>query len=256
MTSARSAAAHATTSPPSMPAAPRHGLEPERQRRCPRPGRVGLDRLRRRRVQLYRRPAARQHRRPRARAPAPRPPGTPAPPTTSMRSPSPARSSTPAGSSPASAARTATTSPPSTRRPAPPLPGTPVRTARSSPSCRLGSVVYAGGTFSSAGGQNRSDIAALDASTGAATAWDPSANGEVLTPRRLGFDRLRRRRLHRHRREDRHHIAALNAGSGAATAWNPARTARSRPSPCPARPSTPAVPSPPWARRAASASPP
>ena len=41
-----------------------------------------------------------------------------------------------------------------------------------------GSTVYAGGLFSSIGGQNRNNIAALDASSGLATAWDPDAGGD------------------------------------------------------------------------------
>ena len=43
-----------------------------------------------------------------------------------------------------------------------------------------GSTVYAGGTFSSIGGQSRNRIAALDASTGDATAWDPNASNAVF----------------------------------------------------------------------------
>ena len=43
-----------------------------------------------------------------------------------------------------------------------------------------GSTVYAGGTFTSIGGQSRNRIAALDATTGLATAWNPAANGRVL----------------------------------------------------------------------------
>ena len=42
-----------------------------------------------------------------------------------------------------------------------------------------GSTVYAGGYFTSIGGQTRNHIAALDASSGLATAWDPDANGTV-----------------------------------------------------------------------------
>ena len=38
--------------------------------------------------------------------------------------------------------------------------------------------VYAGGKFTSIGGQPRNYIAALDA-TGAATNWNPNANAEV-----------------------------------------------------------------------------
>ena len=40
-------------------------------------------------------------------------------------------------------------------------------------------VVYAGGYFASVGGQVRNYIAAIDASTGALTSWNPNANDEV-----------------------------------------------------------------------------
>src|SRR5262249_38103427 len=40
-----------------------------------------------------------------------------------------------------------------------------------------GATVYVGGLFSSVGGAARLCIAALDAATGAATPWNPSANG-------------------------------------------------------------------------------
>ncbi len=42
-----------------------------------------------------------------------------------------------------------------------------------------GSTVYAGGTFTSIGGQSRSDLAALDGTTALATAWNPNAAGTV-----------------------------------------------------------------------------
>jgi len=42
-----------------------------------------------------------------------------------------------------------------------------------------GGAVLAGGAFNCAGGQTRRNIAALDIARGAATAWDPSADGEV-----------------------------------------------------------------------------
>jgi hypothetical protein len=43
-----------------------------------------------------------------------------------------------------------------------------------------GSTVYVGGDFTSIGGQTRNCIAALDAATGVATAWNPNAAGRVL----------------------------------------------------------------------------
>jgi predicted small secreted protein len=42
-----------------------------------------------------------------------------------------------------------------------------------------GTTVYAGGYFTSIGGQNRNYIAALDATTGKATSWNPNANGPI-----------------------------------------------------------------------------
>ena len=44
-----------------------------------------------------------------------------------------------------------------------------------------GTTVYAGGGFSSIGGQPRNGIAALDAASGEATPWDPSALGTVFS---------------------------------------------------------------------------
>ena len=43
-----------------------------------------------------------------------------------------------------------------------------------------GSVVYVGGSFTFIGGIVRNHIAALDVTTGEATAWNPNADREVL----------------------------------------------------------------------------
>ncbi|MFH1148976.1 MAG: IPT/TIG domain-containing protein, partial [Actinomycetota bacterium] len=85
-----------------------------------------------------------------------------------------------------------------------------------------GSTVYAGGVFTSIGGQARNRIAALDASTGAATAWNPNANGPVIALAVSGdsstvyaagwFQTIGG--------QARNTIAALDASTGAATAWN------------------------------------
>ena len=42
-----------------------------------------------------------------------------------------------------------------------------------------GPTVYAVGTFTTMGGQTRNRIAAIDAGTGAVTAWDPNADGDI-----------------------------------------------------------------------------
>ena len=62
--------------------------------------------------------------------------------------------------------------------PSPPLPGQTINALAVS-----GSTVYLGGSFTAMGGQPRSNIAAVDAATGGATAFDPNANG-------LGVDAL------------------------------------------------------------------
>jgi hypothetical protein len=86
-----------------------------------------------------------------------------------------------------------------------------------------GSTVYAGGYFTSIGGQSRTYIAALDAGTGLATAWNPGA----VT---LGVDALAvdgstvyaGGSFSEIGGQSRHYIAALDAATGLATAWNPA----------------------------------
>src|SRR5207249_2894846 len=90
-----------------------------------------------------------------------------------------------------------------------------------------GSVVYVGGRFTSVGGQPRSCIAALDAGTGLATAWDPSATGGY--PRGISVDALEVSGTTVYAGgsftsiggQTRNGIAALDATSGLAAAWNP-----------------------------------
>ena len=90
-----------------------------------------------------------------------------------------------------------------------------------------GSTVYLGGLFRSIGGEARDNIAAIDAATGKATAWDPDPSlvgtfvGTVGTLAVSGstvyvggdFDSIGGER--------RNHIAAIDATSGKATAWDP-----------------------------------
>src|SRR5262249_32423162 len=44
-----------------------------------------------------------------------------------------------------------------------------------------GTLVYVGGNFPTVGGGDRSNVAALDISTGAATSWNPGVSGNVHT---------------------------------------------------------------------------
>ncbi len=84
-----------------------------------------------------------------------------------------------------------------------------------------GGVVYVGGDFTSIGGQARHGIAALDTLAGAATSWNPMADGQVraliLHAGKLyaggGFWDIGG--------QTRHYAAALDTATGQATAWNP-----------------------------------
>ena len=97
----------------------------------------------------------------------------------------------------------------------------PPSTARSDAWPCRGRSVYAGGSFSTIGGQTRSNIAAIDAASGLATSWNPNANNavdEILVAGNLvyaggsftnigGLAKFR--------------LAALDAATGSATTWSP-----------------------------------
>jgi hypothetical protein len=87
-----------------------------------------------------------------------------------------------------------------------------------------GPTVYAGGSFTSIGGQPRNGIAALDAATGDATSWDPDPNLSYSAVDALAvsgptvyaggdFTSIGG--------SARNHLAALDAATGQATSWNP-----------------------------------
>jgi trimeric autotransporter adhesin len=84
-----------------------------------------------------------------------------------------------------------------------------------------GDTVYAGGYFTMVGGEARANIAAIDASTGIATSWNPSANGGVWTlfasPAVVyaggWFDWIGG--------SPRSGIAAIDRQTGIATTWDP-----------------------------------
>ncbi|MHB8242718.1 MAG: hypothetical protein ACYDHN_12105, partial [Solirubrobacteraceae bacterium] len=96
-----------------------------------------------------------------------------------------------------------------------------------------GGAVYVGGSFSSVGGQPRTDLAALDPTTGNATSWDPGAtsvfpeNGHVsallATAQTIyvggSFTTLAGR--------PQRYLGAIGAASGTATSWSPVVTAPS-----------------------------
>ena len=88
-----------------------------------------------------------------------------------------------------------------------------------------GSTVYVGGQFTFIGGQTRNNIAALDASSGAATSWNPNARGTsypgVSALAVSGSTVYVGGQFTSIGGQARNNIAALDAGSGAATSWNP-----------------------------------
>jgi hypothetical protein len=86
-----------------------------------------------------------------------------------------------------------------------------------------GSTVYAGGEFDSIGGRPRNYIAALDAASGAATAWNPNPNleGYVWSLAVSGSTIYAGGRFTNIGGQPRNFVAALDAASGAATAWDP-----------------------------------
>ena len=84
-----------------------------------------------------------------------------------------------------------------------------------------GSTVYAAGGFGSIGGQARRGIAALDAATGAATAWNPNPNTGVLALAVGGSTVYVSGGFSSIGGQARPGIAALDAATGAATAWEP-----------------------------------
>jgi hypothetical protein len=86
-----------------------------------------------------------------------------------------------------------------------------------------GSTVYAAGEFRSIGGQARNFIAALDATTGAATAWNPNPSGPIFYGG-LAVDGATvyvGGSFNSIGGQARSHIAALDATTGLATPWNP-----------------------------------
>ncbi|MGZ4323176.1 MAG: outer membrane protein assembly factor BamB family protein [Solirubrobacteraceae bacterium] len=85
-----------------------------------------------------------------------------------------------------------------------------------------GSTVYAGGLFTSIGGHARPYLAALDARTGNATAWNPGANGGVSALAISGSTVYAGGLFTSIGGHARRYLAALGVRSGRASAWSPA----------------------------------
>jgi urease beta subunit len=84
-----------------------------------------------------------------------------------------------------------------------------------------GTTVYVGGTFTSIGGATRNNIAALDATTGTATAWNPNANSGVGALAVSGTTVYAGGNFSSIGGATRNHIAALDSATGTAISWNP-----------------------------------
>ena len=84
-----------------------------------------------------------------------------------------------------------------------------------------GGTVYAGGSFTNIGGRSRNYLAAIDAGTGIATAWDPNANGGVNALAVSGSTVYAGGGFTSIGGQPRRSIAALDSASGAAAAWSP-----------------------------------
>jgi trimeric autotransporter adhesin len=84
-----------------------------------------------------------------------------------------------------------------------------------------GSTVYVAGRFLTIAGQPRSNIAALDATTGTATDWNPGADGPATGISVSGSTVYACGNFGRIGGQTRFSIAALDAATGAATDWNP-----------------------------------
>ena len=84
-----------------------------------------------------------------------------------------------------------------------------------------GSTIYVGGSFTGVGGQTRNNIAALDANTGLATAWNPDPDGFVFALAQGGATVYAGGNFRTIGGQERFGMAALDPTSGLATPWNP-----------------------------------
>ena len=85
----------------------------------------------------------------------------------------------------------------------------------------LSNVLYVGGQFTSIDGTTRNRIAALEASSGFATAWNPGSNNQVFAIIANGSTVYVGGQFTVVGGQTRNRLAALDATSGLATSWNP-----------------------------------
>lgn len=90
--------------------------------------------------------------------------------------------------------------------------------------------VYVGGEFTTIGGQTRNNVAAIDAATGLATAWNPNSDAFITE---LALDAVGGRvyatgDFTQVGGQPRNTLAAINTADGLAAAWNPAPNGAAR----------------------------
>ena len=92
-----------------------------------------------------------------------------------------------------------------------------------------GATVYAGGRFTDIGGQSRNCIAALDVSTGSATAWNPNVGGgeyfDINALAVSGATVYAGGSFESIGGQARRNVAGLDTETGTVTAWNPGANA-------------------------------
>lgn len=82
-------------------------------------------------------------------------------------------------------------------------------------------LIYAGGSFTSMGGQSRNNLAAVDPLTGNATSWDPNASSQVDAIAITGSTAYIGGYFTSIGSDSRYHIGAVDLNTGLATSWNP-----------------------------------
>ncbi len=84
-----------------------------------------------------------------------------------------------------------------------------------------GTTVYAGGVFTTIGGQSRAHLAALTTTTGAANAWNPAPDGVVTTLEISGTTAYIGGQFTAIGGQNRNNVAAIDTTTGIANSWNP-----------------------------------
>lgn len=90
-----------------------------------------------------------------------------------------------------------------------------------------GTTVYVGGLFTTIGGQNRTRLAALDASSANVLAWNPGSSGSALSLGVFGSSIYVGGNFVSVGGQVRNGIAAIDATTGTVTSWNPNITSAS-----------------------------